>query len=608
MQTLRRFSLLLALVSAFQMGEAHRTRTLGAEGSSSQSEYAKHATAKYDVLLKDTIGQLVAIDPNIDSFELGKPCGDRCLSIYVLDGKKIREREPADIGVRIARNNFVFVPPNALLIDEYFLLEIVLSSLSEHIAIANQMSMLKRNEGTQVGVDLATGLEINRIMAGFRQAENLRVLREEGRSPYTDEEIAAFVASVPIVASKGKGLHEGLAVALAFVMFHEFGHYKDRTSGAFDLSWNGISWLLRERVINAQSRRREESADEHAKEMLVSLVRARLAEGTPKLSIYTSAGTLAQNFRHIHYLRMFGGFRGFTARDIIYSLYHKECEEFAHANDASGSQKVRTRGIFGDFEFLTGAEERKAVLLSAREFEDVRARLMQSLTATHPYPATRGVEIINLLNREMREANGSGDLGKAAFSEELRFIEAVSSNNPGKASPDVDGVRPFPFDLEALKNEVSATSPEGPEVKVERAVNCEGSRCAIVTFSYEGEEPFGYLEVIANDKGALDVNYVTEVPMLDFLSVSRTDEEVRQRLEKRLLSALVVARLMDIETMPAMEIFSRVAMQNRACGAAGLALAEKDRTIGVSTMARAGWVRVHVRGLQDEAKGQASPE
>ena len=84
-------------------------------------------SSDFEALTTSLIKEYAKYDDTVAVFEVNKPCAAPCLSIFLLDGFKIRSAPNLPPAVLATRSNFVFVAPNSILVDTILFTHIIRS-------------------------------------------------------------------------------------------------------------------------------------------------------------------------------------------------------------------------------------------------------------------------------------------------------------------------------------------------------------------------------------------------------------------------------------------------------------------------------------------------
>lgn len=501
----------------------------------------------------------------------------------MLDGERLRSVPDLPPALRAARQNFLFVPPNLLLIDEFALLEILLESTNDMLALVNFVSMASNDRGLREGLDLQTSVVLNRVAREYLRAENIRMFRKEGVvAPGATE--ARDVWASPENADNFKAF----GASIAFIFLHEFGHHAHAGAGAFDLGLERIGLFLKDTLITSRIRAEEAAADTYAARLFKVYLHEQVESGVPPIMLFEAAQTLVRNFKAVHYLKMFDGLRGFAYRDLYVSLYHRECEEWT-----SKSNTQRERSVLNDLGYLYRVEDRDMILLSEEEYGVVRKKLLENLVSTHPYPASRGADMFNAV-LSMNEFAGLGATA-TLFAKDIETIEAIKNDERAHAGPALGAAGDLRL---TLSDVLSGVDESG--YKVKKAVNCPvEADCSIVEFMRSGQPPFGYLE-FATEAGSVRLfKFYVSAPLLDFFrpGTNYSEAERERRLEERLQVLPLFANVLKLPATEVLATISGVLMQGAICGASGVVIDGGDRTVGITSLARKDWIRLDLLDL-----------
>lgn len=369
------------------------------------------------------------------------------IRFFVIDTEKMRNDGIAAIGdvlISQIKSNFIVDRDKDIFVDRDFLALVLTNSFYDVLGFLETASMAESAFNQGETVEFVENL--SHVMGGISNLKRLKLIR--GSQLKQDNEwhprrLADYIVD-------GLDLYEStdiIALAMAPIILHEFGHIDSGTQGYF------LESIVRN-FLRSNIKEGEELADKYAIEKFDILLRnfSKDVEGfTLTYMIQASVATL-KLLREQVYFDAFDGLRGLRAESYRNRVYYKNCTEIPEFSSFPLLSTERINFVL-DLEFP---------ILTDSEYQYVRNGFLKSSSSgTHAHHFSRASDYEKIINAHLPFSV------EGIFPELDPIFAAFLEDDPAKLN-----VRSVQNGIGVSFNDFSFKISE--VYSFERAVNCEG--------------------------------------------------------------------------------------------------------------------------------------
>ncbi|MGY8666986.1 hypothetical protein Q3C01_32155 [Bradyrhizobium sp. UFLA05-109] len=466
---------------------------------------------------------------------VNQPHDPKSVNVYILKPSDFGDLELNSLPkgrlsecVSAVRHNIIALPPDTILVDEYLLEQLLLSSLGGQTSEQNGIlfSVLYRNienplhEAPQVYASaMANMLRRSWLLALFGDKLSTKEGYELGMKKLLD----GWKSTGPHSDSE-----EAYRSTLAVIFLHESAHLTGGDLGGFLSEW--VSKLL----FGPSVRSREEAADRVAIDLFKRYIekgkgKSRLAQaaGLAGLSDYLALSILAEATE---------GIRSLGAADLGVIFDHFPCDQWkshlkevrqkfdaivSSLSDKEGADAIREQMVVRDEEYLNfinpflmkAAVSTDLFPITASEFSDLVKKVGKSASdESHPHNFLRSEAFSELADVLSFDKKSDPASQQAQFKEwrgeyynqAIEILDAVKSNDPLKMRPPASLVQGTSLGIK--KDEL--VDVMGRLFVFEDAVNCPAGECFVGRLK-SGRR--GFLEIVTNGKDVTRVRLAMQI-------------------------------------------------------------------------------------------------
>ena len=450
-----------------------------------------------DFVLTELVNKYLAQTGSNRKFSINKPFNENDINIYVVDFRKLQQKADAlPTGLRnrvvntisVFENNFTCLPPNTIIIDEFFFSNLFVESFNESMAFTefsvSTGSFTNRYHINKIGSNI-------QAINSYRRFGNLELF-----SKFDDDSFSftGFLKKINFAVPNDDKLKDYLHnIAFPFflpLLAHEFAHLENPSNVK-----NTIIDKTKIQIFGHQDKRmraEEDRADLRANKVISDYLSM---QGNP-------IGSFESTFKHIMLLgftrymrdwllyRSLDGLRGVSARDYLFEIRSK-------AENALGAKNIDHSFI--DLDSVDSARLLPFPIMTQEEHEAVLAKMFSDSAAKHHSHILLRLEKIvdGIPNNSLKE------MGKANI---LEFSIHLMANRINDYS-----------ELYHVKPD-TATTIETSEIKTMisnweqcgfgRAVNFSCNGCEIAVF----KNTVGFVELYDKGGRLCKMHFVQQVP------------------------------------------------------------------------------------------------